>query len=224
MQLFLIRHGESTNNALTDDSARVADPLLTPLGEHQAERVAAFLESGAHLPVVGRNGAAPLDRLYCSAMLRAMQTADAIGRRLRLAPELWLDIHEFGGIYLDHGEHKVGYPGSTRDELTTRFPTCVVAPDVRADGWWNRPYEERDAGIERAARVARALRKRAAEPTRVGLVSHGDFLSALLHALITGADGAVYYEHRNTAVTCVELTPEAVLVRYLNRTDHLAGG
>ena len=29
MNLFLIRHGESTNNALTDISQRVADPELT---------------------------------------------------------------------------------------------------------------------------------------------------------------------------------------------------
>jgi len=235
MELFLIRHGESTNNALADASARVADPLLTTLGERQAERVAAHLGDLAHLHSTQRSTAPPLDRLYCSAMLRAMQTADAIGRRLGLAPELWLDIHEFGGIYLDHGADKVGYPGATRDELAARFPNCVLAPDLPRDGWWNRPYEEHGAGVERALRVARALRDRAHEPTRIGLVSHGDFLNALLRALLDRSDlasaaiwpwraGDVYYEHRNTGVTCIELTPEVVFVRYLNRADHLDDG
>src|SRR3954462_6325364 len=99
MELFLIRHGESTNNVLMDQTQRVADPLLTLLGERQAERVAAHLTAGAHLH--SRDHRRPLDRIYCSAMLRAMQTADAIGQKLGVAPELWLDIHEVGGIYLD---------------------------------------------------------------------------------------------------------------------------
>ena len=221
MQLFLIRHGESTNNALPDPSTRVADPLLTEVGERQAELVAAHLAALAHLHPTQRSGAPPLDRLYCSAMLRAMQTADAIGQQIGLTPELWLDIHEFGGIYLDHGPAKVGYSGATRGELATRFPNCVLTDEVRADGWWNRPYEERDAGVERALRVAQALRDRAGEPTRIGLVSHGDFLSALLQALLQRTDGDAYYEHRNTGITCVELTTAGVLVRYLNRADHL---
>jgi broad specificity phosphatase PhoE len=223
MELYLIRHGESTNNALPDDSQRVADPLLTPLGERQAERVAAFIEARAHLHPTQRNGAAPLDRLYCSAMLRAMQTADAIGRRIGLAPEVWLDVHEFGGIYLDHGARRVGYPGGTRGELAQRFPHFLRMTDVGETGWWNRPHEERAEGVQRALRVAQTLRERAHETTRVGIVSHGDFLSSLMHALLVQDDGAVYYDHHNTGVTCVELTPQIVRVRYLNRADHLDG-
>jgi broad specificity phosphatase PhoE len=221
MELYLIRHGESTNNALPDESRRVADPLLTPLGERQAERVATFIESRAHLHPLKRDGVTPLDRLYSSAMLRAMQTANAIGRRIGLAPELWLDVHEFGGIYLDHGEQRVGYAGATRSDLARRFPHFLRMADVGETGWWNRPHEARADGVQRALRVAQALRERAYETTRIGIVSHGDFLSSLMHALLAQADGAVYYEHRNAGVTCMELTPEIVRVRYLNRADHL---
>ncbi|HTO58928.1 MAG TPA: histidine phosphatase family protein, partial [Pseudomonadales bacterium] len=216
-----IRHGESTNNALPDATNRVADPLLTPAGERQALRVAEHLAALAHLHPTQRNGAAALDRLYCSAMLRAMQTADAIADRLGLAPELWLDIHEIGGIYLDHGERKVGYPGSTRAELERRFPNCVMAPDVRTDGWWNRPFEDHADGVDRAARVANILRDRANEATRIGLVTHGDFMSELVKALLDGPGGTTFYEHRNTAITCLELTPGLVRVRYVNRVEHL---
>jgi broad specificity phosphatase PhoE len=46
MELFLIRHGESTNNALEDWTQRVEDPLLTERGERQAERTAAHLAAG----------------------------------------------------------------------------------------------------------------------------------------------------------------------------------
>ncbi len=224
MELYLIRHGESTNNVLVDMTNRVADPPLTANGERQAARIAALLAARAHLDPAAAHPQ-PLDRLYCSAMLRAMQTAEAIGRHVGIAPELWLDVHEVGGIYLDHGDTKVGYPGCGRGELGARFPNCVLPHDLPEDGWWNRAFEEREQGIERAARVARMLREGSAEDTRIAIVSHGDFISFLLHELFDHRDGAeVYYEHRNTAITCVELTPAVARPRYLNRCDHLEDG
>ena len=171
MELFLIRHGQSTNNALTDWTQRVDDPLLTTSGEQQAERTALHLASGLHLHPTERGTAKPvLDRLYCSPMIRAMQTADAIARAVGVAPQVWVDIHEVGGIYLDHGERKVGYPGRTRSELAQRFPGCILAPELTEQGWWNRDFEEMHAGHGRAAGVAQLLRQRAADGARVGLV------------------------------------------------------
>ena len=49
MDLFLIRHGESFNNALEDASLRVADPELTDKGTAQIARVAEFVGAGLHL-------------------------------------------------------------------------------------------------------------------------------------------------------------------------------
>jgi 2,3-bisphosphoglycerate-dependent phosphoglycerate mutase len=223
MELYLIRHGQSTNNALEDWTRRVEDPLLTECGERQAERVAAHLAAGRHLLSSGRPARRPqLDRLYVSPMIRAMQTAHPIAAALDLAPEVWPDIHEVGGIYLDHGERKVGYPGRTRGELAARFPRYVLPDEIAEDGWWKRDFEETHQGHARAARVAARLQRLAHEDVRVALVSHGDFLSALLHALgrqepATGA----YFAHRNTGVTHVDLTARGVVVHYLNRYDHL---
>jgi len=223
MELFLIRHGQSTNNALTDWTQRVEDPLLTASGERQAQHTAAHVAAGLHLHPTARDAARPvLDQLYCSPMIRAMQTADAIAREVGLAPEVWVDIHEVGGVYLDHGDRKVGYPGRPRRELAHWFPRCILAPELTDDGWWNRDFEEAHVAHDRAVNVARALRERAQTDARVGLVSHGDFLSALLKVLGGLApDSGIYYEHRNTGITCIDLTPQGARVRYLNRVDHL---
>ena len=79
MDLFLIRHGESTNNALADVSQRVADPELTAKGRVQAERVAAYLAEGLHLAPAERAEDRPFfDQLYCSPMIRTLHTAQAI--------------------------------------------------------------------------------------------------------------------------------------------------
>jgi broad specificity phosphatase PhoE len=223
MELFLIRHGQSTNNALTDWTRRVEDPLLTSSGERQAQHTALHLAAGLHLHPSARDARRPvLDRLYCSPMIRAMQTADAISRAVDVTPEVWVDIHEVGGIYLDHGDRKVGYPGRTRRELEQWFPRCVLTDELTEDGWWNRDFEEAHVGHARAANVAAMLRERAGDDARVGLVSHGDFLSALLEALGgRPPNSGIYYEHRNTGITCVDLTPQGARVRYLNRVDHL---
>jgi 2,3-bisphosphoglycerate-dependent phosphoglycerate mutase len=175
-----------------------------------------------HLPPTLRNGKPLLDRLYCSPMIRAMQTALPIARALGIAPEVWLDIHEIGGIYLDHGERKVGYPGRTRRELSQLFPEYLLPPELSDHGWWNRDFEEMHEGHARAAVVAERLHQRAADVTRIAIVSHGDFLSALLHALGRQQPGAgAYFIHRNAGITHIDLTPQWVHVHYLNRHDHL---
>ncbi len=223
MELFLIRHGQSTNNALGDWAQRVEDPLLTTGGERQAERTAIHLAAGLHLPPDARNAGRPLlDQLYCSPMIRAMQTAHPISRALGIAPHVWLDIHEIGGIYLDHGERKVGYPGRGRRELTQRFPDYRLPSELTEDGWWNRDFEELHEGHSRASVVAQRLHKLADEDGRIAIVSHGDFLSALLQALGGQQPGTgAYFVHRNTGITHVDMTRQGVRVHYLNRHDHL---
>ena len=223
MEIFLIRHGQSSNNALVDSTLRVEDPLLTAAGELQAQHTALHLAAGLHLHSTVRHAARPvLDHLYCSAMIRAMQTAQPIGEALGVRPEVWIDIHEIGGIFLDHGERKIGYSGQTRSQLAQRFPEHILPPQLSEQGWWNRDFEEMQQGYNRAAEVARVLRQRAGEDLRIGLVSHGDFLSALLQALGDQLPGeGVYYEHRNTGITHIDLTPRRARVRYLNRVDHL---
>ena len=225
MDLFLIRHGESANNALTDISQRVADPELTAKGRVQAERVAAYLAEGLHLAPAEREEDRPFfDRLYCSAMIRALHTAQAIGQAMESAPEIWVATHEMGGIYLDHGGERgtVGYPGLTRAEIAARFPTSIPSAEVGEDGWWDAGMETEEQAQRRAINVAADLLVRAGEKTRIGLVTHGGFMSLLLSALGNQAmDDGSYYEHDNTAITRVALAPGTTVIRYLNRTEHL---
>ena len=225
MDLFLIRHGESANNALTDISQRVADPELTAKGRVQAERVAAYIAEGLHLAPAEREEDRPFfDRLYCSAMIRALHTAQAIGQAMESAPEIWVATHEMGGIYLDHGGERgtVGYPGLTRAEIAARFPTSIPSAEVGEDGWWDAGMETEEQAQRRAINVAADLLARAGEETRVGLVTHGGFISLLLSALDNQAIDDSYYGHENTAISRVALASNGTtVVKYVNRTEHL---
>lgn len=223
MRLYIIRHGQSTNNALADPRDRVQDPDLTPLGHEQARLLAEYLRSDRRDPKAW--GDPPITRLFCSPMRRALQTAQPLGEALGLRPEVWVEIHESGGIYLDHGEHGgvMGYPGMTRQEMLQEFPNYVLPEAVTERGWWDGEKEDWPACQARAIRVAQQLLQWTDLDEHVALVSHGGFIDALIKALLNQLPGQhVFYHHANTGVTRIDLQPEGYLdLRFLNRVDHL---
>lgn len=237
MELYLIRHAQSANNALANMRERVDDPPLTKLGQQQAEILAQHLVDGVNPEYLkdsspeatgshNRRGY-NLTRLYCSAMWRSLQTVEPIGQALGLEPEVWLDIHEHGGIYLDHGEPEgvVGYPGKTRAEILARFPTCRLPVEITEEGWWRGGFEDWPACHGRAIKVARQLQELAASNERIGMVTHGGFMDALLKALFNQLPRTdIFYFHYNTAITRIDFDSTGRMgIRYLNRIDHLPG-
>lgn len=242
LELYIVRHGQSTNNALgADQSKRVKDAPLTELGHRQAQLVAAHLADGTHpeltlshkaegSQLAARRGYG-ITRLYCSAMHRALQTAQPISQALGIAPQVWVDIHEEGGIYNQQVDgRRIGDSGLTRAEIEAQFPGYILPEDVTERGWWNRDYEPIAASQGRAIRVAAQLRRWAwsnggpdFSGERIAIVSHGSFVDSLLKALLNQLPGdGLWYHHYNTAITHVDFRPNGALeLRYLNRTDHL---
>jgi 2,3-bisphosphoglycerate-dependent phosphoglycerate mutase len=223
MKLYILRHGQSTNNALTDREDRGCDPPLTDLGRRQAALLAQHLAAGVQREPSAAGPGYGITHLYCSPMWRALQTARLIGETLGLAPEVWIDVHEWGGIYLDHGEPQgvVGYPGKTRPEILEEFPNYILPEGITEEGWWNQGREDMAGCIARVIRVAEALRRRSESEERIAIVTHAGFNSLFLKALhncIPGHD--VWYHHHNAAISRIDFG-EAVQIRYLNRVDHL---
>lgn len=238
MELYIIRHAQSYNNALADMRDRVKDPPLTELGHRQAERIAEHLAGGISPELqigaseedtsVRQRRGYGITRLYCSAMHRALQTARPIGEALGLTPEVWIEIHEHGGIFLDHhdGRGPIGYPGKTRSEILDEFPNYVLPEGITEAGWWCGGEEDWPACQGRAIKVAgqlRLLAREAERGERVAMVTHGGFIDALLKALFSQLPSNRYfYFHYNTAITCLDFQEgDRLGVRYLNRIPHL---
>lgn len=85
MRLHIVRHGESVSNA---DTERIALPpeqgdRLTELGRRQAK------EAAPHLEVIGA------EKVFCSTLRRARETAEVIGGELGLPVEVVDDLHEY---------------------------------------------------------------------------------------------------------------------------------
>ena len=226
MELFLIRHAESTNNARKNDAERVADPELTQNGLMQIEYLALFLKKGLHLTRVEREtNHKVLDQLYCSATLRALQTAFPIGLSTGLKPEVWLDIHEVGGLY-DHNSvemNKIGFSGLNRVEINKRFPGYILPPDITDRGWWNKEKEKQLASHKRVQRVIQILVERAEEKARIGMVTHGAFMSLFLSKLFKLLPiKNTTFQHYNSSISRITFEKkDLIIIQYLNSFVYL---
>lgn len=232
MELYIIRHGQSHNNALQDARDRVCDPPLTDVGRQQAAALAEYLKRRVEPPGISdaqynqNHHGYDFTRLYCSPMLRALETAEPIGRALGLSPHIWVDLHEHGGIFLDHGDGRgpVGYPGMTREEIAVRFPDYTIPERMTNRGWWNRPMETEPEWTARGAVIASRLWEQfGGTDERIALVTHGGCTNSLLCKLLHDIPpGAAAFSHQNTAISRVDWNDDGrVILRYMNRVEHL---
>ncbi len=245
MQLYIIRHAQSENNALWSQTGssngRSPDPTLTELGHKQAQAVAAFLaqpstEMEMETAVRDNNNREGfgLTHLYASLMERAVLTATYIAQAVEL-PLFGLEmIHEWGGIYTrnDVSGEKVGLPGSNRAYFSAQHPDLILPDFVDETGWWNRPPEPREERVKRAQRFWQFLQDRHGDADdRVAIVTHGGFIQSLLSALLgfsneTAVDQPqeVWFATNNVSVSRIDLHSDHIRIVYMNRVDFLPDG
>lgn len=207
MQLILIRHGQSQNNALPE-SRRVEDPGLTERGREQA------LHLGEHARELD------LTRLFTSPFLRALQTTEPIWKTTSLIPEVRLELHEQGGCYRGHTVDNIeGRPGMNPHEIRKAFPGVVVKDDISEAGWWaSKSYESRDEALERARSLwNRTVDEFGHTEERIAYVMHADLILLLLEHLRFNASRCPC----NASLTKIAFVDGQPLLQSYNGTDHL---
>jgi broad specificity phosphatase PhoE len=161
-------------------------------------------------------------------MLRTLQTAEPVGQALDLPVEVWVEIHEHGGMFMDYGDERgsVGLPGLTRADMLAQFAGYVLPDAVTEQGWWNPASGIEDiTGCQaRAIRVAGALRSQAASAQQIALVTHGTFADCLIKAFLNMLPGDdKHFQHYNTGITRLDFRADGrVYLRYVNRIEHLS--
>lgn len=206
MLLYLVRHGQSTNNA---GLPRVVDPNLTDVGREQARLTAVHFETSALAP----------RHLYSSPMRRALQTSLPMKERLGLPPFVHPDVCETGG--LSEGA------GMTRAAMEAEFPEYILNSAITDSGWADPALrvETETGSTLRAMRLWDMLIQRhAGKNDTVVMVSHGDFGGFLLAYLFDGSSQKEeFFNLCNCSISLIETDSQATkrALRYLNRTEHL---
>ena len=167
--LYLIRHGQSEGNAGIDGGNSVAsrqDPLLSPLGHIQAQRLG---ERFADLPV---------DAVLSSGLRRALQTAQHV---VACQPEGGAKSIEILPL-LTECNTREGYTGFSFAQLRELVP-CSRPAAFRADTQTVLPNDDGkhpEYNIARAREVMDYLFARFHNGERVMIVAHGIFNTVLL--------------------------------------------
>lgn len=241
MELYFIRHAQSRNNVRFDETGqhmdREEDPEITELGHQQAKIMARHLArpltdyEGHILDYQNRHGFG-LTHLYCSLMVRAVETGMYVARACDLPLVAWPEIHERGGIFLPDratGERR-GLPGNNRAFFTMRFPYFVLPDDLSEEGWWNQPAELWEAVEARARLVLQQLLERhSGTEDRVAIVSHGGFFQVLTAVLLNippqishnDIDRTSRFALNNVSISRFVFTEQTIDVVYLNNTRFL---
>ena len=232
MQLYFIRHAQSANNRLYDETGnwngRDTDPDLTDWGHEQARRLAEHVASTngtLMLRDYANRGSFGFTHLYSSLMVRALATASYLSAALNLPLMVWEDLHEVGGVFViddETGEH-IGQPGRPRSELAARFPQAELPTTLSENGWWDRPHESVVLQTQRAQRFVNDLLERhGGTDDRVAIVSHGGFYNLILAVLLgIQADSGFWFNMNNTGISRFNFTPEGIGLAYANRLEHL---
>lgn len=189
-EIYFIRHAQSRGNIERDTPTDITDredPLLTPLGEKQAELLGEYLKD--------ENFAA----VYSSPLMRTVATAEQVVRRQKSTDKL-LILPPLTEIWVS-----TDYPGQTMDSLHKISPGAEMSegystelPTVR--------YDKDSLETEMFKRAGEALDylfSRHNSGEKIAVVSHAGFLTYMLFYLIGYRDAEPFYDFRlsNTGVT-----------------------
>jgi 2,3-bisphosphoglycerate-dependent phosphoglycerate mutase len=241
MQLYLIRHAQSTNNVSWDQKdtngyIRSSDPHLTDLGVKQAQTLGSFIASQPFSvqPNVGEyRHRVHITHLYSSLMTRAIQTgtilSDALGIPLYGLPE----VHEIGGIYLEteeNGNSSISIEhGVTPAYLREHFPALRLHQPIEERGWWQGGMEPIDSPLIRAHAVLDLLRERHLPSNdRVAIVTHGGFFNSLIRLIFNirtdepdNRNLPTWFSLCNCAISRIDFVDDRAIWVYHNRTTFM---
>lgn len=243
MQLYLIRHGQSTNNARWetqegDFASRSSDPTLTAKGVLQAELLADLLSK----PKSGEEDfwRDPQNRLgfgithvYCSLMQRAIHTGKIIADRLNLPLVGLPDVHEVGGIYLEYLVNDVlemsFEHGVNAEFLGIHYPELTLAQPIGEKGWWRGGKEDSSLPLKRAQGMLNWIKEHhLGSDDRVVIVTHGGFYNYMLRVMLQISleepdNRKLNYRvsYNNCAISRFDFVDNRILMMYHNRADFL---
>lgn len=197
VKLLIIRHGQSEADLLNVHEGR-ADYPLTEMGRRQADAMAAWVADNFQL-----------DRIYCSTLTRARQTAQPLAERTGLVPVYDPDLMEH-----DNGQ----LAGVDRAEAARRFPARYDIPvDQSRYG-----MESRLAFRTRSAAALGRILSAAGERDTVAAVCHGGTINQLYGAFLgLPVDTPLRFRTADTGVHCWEIRPGWRGVLFANYSEHI---
>ncbi|MCX6060166.1 MAG: phosphoglycerate mutase family protein [Chloroflexi bacterium] len=211
MELYFIRHGQSVNNAGSNNPEykEHPDPYLTEMGIEQAKYLAKYLKEKQHITNdrVWNNQnqfGFGFTHIYTSLMERAVANED-----------------KFSGL-----------PGKPRSFFEKNFPELKLPNNLDESGWWNRPFESDEERQPRADNffaelIARHADRQGQPEERIAIVSHGGFFVRLISSMLklpwrqAAFDMKSWFLLNNSSISRFDIRDGEIMISYINQTRHL---
>ncbi len=199
-KIYLLRHGQSEGNN-TGIIQGTVDTKLTEKGKEQARLSAKRLKD------------AKIDKIYCSELSRAKDTADIIGQELGVEVEAVPEFYELSfGIWEGMDFEEVKSQHKEDFELWKKSPHLF-----KKDG-----FEGIEAGKERMLRGFERIKKEDGVEN-ILIVSHGSSIKSLIIGLLDAESSL--YRHlvmANAGLSLLEIGDYNTVIRYYNDFSHLS--
>ncbi len=234
MQVYFIRHAQSTNNELWErmgsGKGRVEDPELTEIGKQQLIQLADYVSSPLQPNPNGRRDyqnryGFGFTHLYASPMVRALQTGLSVAKKIKKPLTVWREIHEGGGIFLENEAGELeGLPGNPRSFFEKHYAEVILPDDLNEEGWWNQPFEPYPNRTKRAELIWTRILASHQAGDRVAIFSHGGFFNYFISwALKRELGENAWFEINNVSISRFDVNVETkrINIQYVNKTDFL---
>ena len=211
MDLYLIRHGQSINNK---GDNHVDFPELTDLGYKQAYLAGKALKDIN--PV----------KLYCSPMLRAVQTAQKIGSVINLDPQIIVELHEGGGVDTLASGKRID--GLKRSEILESCPNAILPETVTEKGWQLHQAHTKEEGVRLIRKnmekvINFLMENHYDQEDKVAIITHGRSGSILISTVLGMPPDRDYarFGQNNCGISLIRISSDVTRLVFLNRIDHM---
>lgn len=198
-RLYIVRHGKTDWNHDTRTQGQLDIPLNSE-GVSQAQLLA---ERFADLNI---------SHIYSSDLIRAKETADLIGQKLKLSIESLVGIRE-----MNFGKWQGLTNAEIKERYSTEYNNWRSNPESCEISEGERLIQVQQRGLEIINKISKTHKD-----ANVIIVSHGTAIKAMLLGIL-GLDLSNFYKFRqdNTAVNIVQYKDYGPVLVRLNCTCHL---
>jgi broad specificity phosphatase PhoE len=208
MKLYFLRHGESEANVLNEISNRGRRHGLTEQGRQQAAALARALRDAA------------IVRMFCSPLLRAVETAEIVSGALGLPYDVTDALREY-----DCGELEGRSDAATWQRYSDLFQAWIER------GAWEQRIEGGESFLDMQRRfvpfVEQIVREHRHGPGGIALIGHGGLYRCMLPLVLDNVDVRFAVEHPISHTGAIVADPRGerlVCTRWCDSGDLPAAG
>lgn len=217
LEIIMVRHGESVNNAINNQSIvgeRQTDSQLSELGKVQAIKLGEFMQK------YDKN--CSISEIHCSPMIRSIDTGLGIKKCLPNSKYfIDQDIFEYGGLRDNENNAEKGNNREWfNDYLKQHIDQFSIDERINEQGWYLEEMIESPSELDQ--RVTNIIARMMKSTQNVVYVMHGYLMHWIIRRVLAIDNNShASFQSFNTGITTFVLDNDRLHLKQYNNIEHL---